>query len=348
MAKDERYTVALAASFPPPGAGMTRQARYLADAIRADGAEVIEIDTVAGLSVYRRVARLLRLTAQLPKMRLADLALIFAGSYASFYVFSVGPLLAAKLLGKPAVLLYKGGQVADFFAKSGWLAKIFIRMADAVAVPGPFLQKAFAEAGIKAHIVPDLLDPSGLRPNAPPPGPPIVAVTRRHHPIYGVDTALRVAARVAAARPEAVFEVANEGEDSEELQRLAAQIARESVRFVGLLDEEGMATLLERATLLLNTSRFDNHPGSLIEAAIAGLPFVTTDAGGIPLLFEDGRDCLMAPVDDVDRLTEATLRTLRDASLRAELAKSARERSIELYWDVGRGGILEEYKKLIR
>ncbi len=347
MAKDERYTVALVASFPPPGAGMTRQARYLADAIRADGAEVVEIDTVAGLSVYRRFARLLRLSSQLPKMRSANLVLIFAGSYASFYAFSAWPLLIAKAMGKPAILLYKGGQAGDFFVRSERLAKMFIGMADAIAVPGPFLQGVLSEAGIETHIVPDILDPSGLRTNAPPSGPPIVAVTRRHHPIYGVDTAIRVAARVAAEMPQVVFEVANTGEEYEEMQRLAAQIAPDNVRFLGLLDGEGMADLLQRATLLLNTSRFDNHPNSLIEAGIVGLPFVTTDAGGIPLLFADGRDCLIAPVDDIDGLAEATLRMLQDDSLRTKLAVSARERCGELYWDINNPGMLDEFRKLI-
>lgn len=347
MAKDERYTVALVASFPPPGAGMTRQARYLADAMRRDGAEVTEIDTVAGLSVYRRFARLLRLSAQLPKMRSADLVLVFAGSYASFYAFSAWPLLVAKAMGKPAVLLYKGGQAGDFFDKSRRLAKAFMGMADAIAVPGPFLQTVFAEAGFETQIVPDILDPSGLRENAPPPGPPIVAVTRRHHPIYGVDTAIQVAARVAAEMPEVIFEVANEGEDTEEMQRLATEIAPNNVRFLGLLDGKGMADLLERAALLLNTSRFDNHPGSLIEAAIVGLPFVTTAAGGIPLLFKDGRDCLIAPVDNVDALAEATLRMLRDNELRTKLAASARERCSTVYWDIKKPGMLDEYQTLI-
>ncbi|MCP4231289.1 MAG: glycosyltransferase family 4 protein [bacterium] len=347
MVGDERYTVALVASFPPPGAGMTRQARFLADALRRDGAAVIEIDTVSGLPLRRRFARLARMSRRLSAIRGADLVLIFAGSYASFYAFSAWPLLAAKAMGKPVVLLYKGGQAGDFFAGSGSLAKAFIRMADAIAVPGPYLQTIFAEAGFDAQIVPDLLDPSGLRESAPLIVSPIVAMTRRHHPVYGVDVAIRVAARVAAEMPEVMFEVANAGEDYEEMQRLAADIAPDNVRFLGELSRDGIADLLERATLMLNTSRFDNHPNSLIEAAIVGLPFVTTAAGGIPLLFEDGRDCLTAPVDDIEGLTRITLRLLRDTELGAKLAASARERCRELYWDIAKPGILDEYRNLI-
>jgi glycosyltransferase involved in cell wall biosynthesis len=343
MGNDKRYTVALVASFPPPGAGMTRQARYLADALRRDNAEVIEIDTVSGLPLRRRFSRLTRMSKRLSAMRRADLVLIFAGSYASFYAFSAWPLMIAKAMGKPVVLIYKGGQAGDFITKTGSLAKSFIQIADTLAVPGPYLQNIFEEAGFIAYIVPDLLDPSGLRDNAPPLGPPIVAVTRRHHPVYGVDIAIRVAARVITEVPDIMFEIANEGEQYEELQRLAAEIAPNNIRFLGELDREGIADLLGRSTMMLNTSRFDNHPNSLIEAAIVGLPFVTTDAGGIPLLFRDGRDCLMAPVDDTDMLAGAVLRILKDGSLRTKLATSAKDHSDKLFWDIAKTGILDEY-----
>lgn len=326
---------------------MSRQARYLGDALRREGARIIEVDTVGGLSVYNRFTRLIRMTTCLPRIHAADIVLIFAGSYLSFFAFSAWPLLAAKVMGKPTVLLYKGGQAADFLDKSGVLCKPFLKLADAVAIPGPLLAGVFARYGIKTSMAPDLLDTSFIKPNDPPSGRPIVAVVRRHHPVYGIDIAIKVAAKVAERVPEILFEIANEGEDYERLKATAERLAPNNVRFTGQLGRGDMAELMRRATLLLNTSRYDNHPNSLVEAAIAGLPIVTTDAGGIPYMFAAERECLMAPVDDVDALAEAVVRVILDPGLRAALAENARKRSGALFRNVSEPGILAEYLGLI-
>jgi glycosyltransferase involved in cell wall biosynthesis len=52
---------------------------------------------------------------------------------------------------------------------------------------------------------------------------------------------------------------------------------------------------------------------------------VSTDAGGIPYLIEDGRNGLLVPVGDADALARAALRVLRDEGLAAHLSQQGRE-----------------------
>ena len=46
---------------------------------------------------------------------------------------------------------------------------------------------------------------------------------------------------------------------------------------------------MTQSDIFLNGSEIDNQPLSILEAFSCGLPVVTTDAGGIPDIVDDGR-----------------------------------------------------------
>ena len=55
-----------------------------------------------------------------------------------------------------------------------------------------------------------------------------------------------------------------------------------NVDFVGRLDRAAMAALYRSASLMLNPSRTDNTPNSVLEAWASGVPVVSTRVGGVP------------------------------------------------------------------
>jgi glycosyltransferase involved in cell wall biosynthesis len=70
--------------------------------------------------------------------------------------------------------------------------------------------------------------------------------------------------------------------------------------------------------VFLNTTRVDNAPVSLLEAAAHGLVVVSTPAGGITELFTDGVDALLA--GDADGLAAAVSRVVDDPVLARRLS----------------------------
>jgi hypothetical protein len=140
--------VAVVAAFPPPPGGMTHQAQMLAEILARDGARVVEINTNPFGRRKPRVTRLWHVLRELRKLRGCRLAIIFDGSYASFFAFSAVPLAAARLFGVPAILMYKGGLARPFLRRWGWLARPFLRMARAVVVPGRYLHNVLANFSI--------------------------------------------------------------------------------------------------------------------------------------------------------------------------------------------------------
>ena len=106
----------------------------------------------------------------------------------------------------------------------------------------------------------------------------------------------------------------------------------EGVEFTGRVEQQVMATLFDEADVFLNTSRVDNMPVSIIEAYYSGLPVVTTDAGGIACMVEDGVSGLVRPIADDAALAQAVLSVLRDTDLRGRLVAGGRELAAGYSW----------------
>jgi glycosyltransferase involved in cell wall biosynthesis len=333
-------TIAVVAGFPPPPGGMPHQAEMLAERLRREGATVVPLNTNPLGRRKPRSLRFLRFVPELRKLRGCDVALIFAGSYASFFAFSAVPLLAARLMGTPAILMYKGGLARFFFRRWGWLVRPLARLARAIVVPGRFLQSVFDVFGMRAQVIPDLIDVSGLPERQPPADHPLLLVPRRFDYVGGVDLAVRAFGAVVREFPAAELHLCGDGDDRPHLERLAAELAPGRVHFHGFLPHEELTPLLARATALVNPTRDDNHPNSVLEAMWVGVPVVATAVGGVPFLLRDGVTGFLSRPDDAEALAERILYVLRHPEEAAAAAARARAAAPEFIWPYDRSGLL--------
>ncbi|UCH79044.1 MAG: glycosyltransferase family 4 protein [Candidatus Coatesbacteria bacterium] len=314
--------------------------------LRREGATVVCLNTNPLGRRKPRSVRFLRFLPELRKLRGCDVALIFAGSYASFFAFSAVPLLAARLLGTPSILMYKGGLARFFFRRYGWLVRPFARLARAIVVPGRFLQSVFEVFGMRAHVLPDLIDVSGLPERRPAADPPLLLVPRRFDYVGGVDLAVRAFGAVVREFPSAELHLCGDGDDRPQLERLAEELAPGRVHFHGFLPHEELMPLLARATALVNPTRDDNHPNSVLEAMWVGVPVLATAVGGVPFLLRDGATGFLARPDEAEALAERILYVLKHPEEAAAAAARAREAAPEFIWPSDRPGLLGELLEL--
>jgi glycosyltransferase involved in cell wall biosynthesis len=130
-------------------------------------------------------------------------------------------------------------------------------------------------------------------------------------------------------RPERVLQIARRLPDALVLlvgdgsQRAALEaVAPSNTRFLGWRSD--VETIYAAADLALLTSDNEGMPLTLIEAALAGLPAVTTDVGSAPEVVLDGVTGVVVPVD-VEAMTVATASLLGDYGLRRRLGDAGRE-----------------------
>ncbi len=77
----------------------------------------------------------------------------------------------------------------------------------------------------------------------------------------------------------------------------------------------------------------DGIPTALLEAMASGLPIVTTDAGSIVEVVEDGVSALVVPEKDPAALADALERVMTDGALAERLGRAA-ERRVRAEFDV--------------
>lgn len=125
---------------------------------------------------------------------------------------------------------------------------------------------------------------------------------------------------LARKLPDVMFLIAGDGPLRPRLQASAPA----NVRFLGWRAD--VAMLYSAADLALLTSDNEGMPLSLIEAALCGIPAVTTDVGSAPEVVLDGVTGAVVPAD-ADALVAAVERLLSDDSLRGRLGEAARVRA---------------------
>jgi glycosyltransferase involved in cell wall biosynthesis len=351
--------VGLVGPLPPPAGGMANQTAQLARLLIADGVEVEIIQTNAAyrpewIAGVRGVRALFRLVPYLLRLWRAagrcDLFHVMANSGWSWHLFAAPAIRIAHWRRRPVLVNYRGGEAEGFLRTSARSVASTLRHACILAVPSGFLRQVFATHGIEARILPNVVDLARFHPagGEVAPGAAHVVVTRNLETIYGVDVALRAFAQVRARVPGARLSIAGTGPERAHLEQLCRQLGlADAVSFLGRIDPDGMATLLRGAQVALNASRVDNLPNALLEALASGVPVVSTDAGGIPWLLEDGRTGRLTPVDDVEALAAAVAAVLQDAALARTLSQNGLREARRYTWDEVRPVLMTAYRECL-
>lgn len=262
-----------------------------------------------------------------------DVLHAFSASYTSFLLAPVPALLAGRAAGVRTILNYRSGEAQDHFARSP-LARRLAALASEIVVPSGYLVDVFGGFGLTARAIPNFVEVERIPHRHREVARPLFLSNRNLEPLYNVGCVLRAFARIQQRRPDAQLVVAGFGSERERLESLAGSLGLRAVTFVGRVSPEEMPGLYDRADVYLNSPDIDNMPNSIIEAYAAGLPVVTTDAGGIPYIVEQGRTGLMVPRDDDAALAEAALRVVEEPGLAAALSRAARETCLARYtWD---------------
>jgi L-malate glycosyltransferase len=321
--------------------GQGVQACRLIEGLEAEGVRVTFIPInprfPKALSWVRRVpvARtLLNQLLYLPSLiRLsgADVVHVFSGSYWSFLLAPVPAMIAGRGLGKQVVLNYHSGEADDHLSHWGSLVHPWLRLADALVVPSPYLRTVFAQHGYSARVVPNVVNVSRFRYRDRLPMRPRVLSTRNLEPYYRVDLVIQAFARFSREVPDATLTVAGYGSEERRLRELAASLACRTVRFVGKVDPDDMPGLYADHDIFVNASVLDNQPVSILEAIASGLPIISTAVGDIPEMVRNGETGTLAGADAAD-LAGAISRVWNDPDGARAMARRAHASLAQYTW----------------
>ena len=153
---------------------------------------------------------------------------------------------------------------------------------------------------------------------------PVMMFVGRLTAIKRPDRLVEAFGMVLERIPEAVLAVAGEGELLEEVRRSVERLG-DSVRLLGWQSDVGR--LYAAADLVVISSDNEGMPMTLIEAAMAGVPGVTTDVGSASEVVVHGSTGLVVAPDARD-LADAIIVLLVDDDRRSDMGRAAAEQAI--------------------
>jgi len=110
---------------------------------------------------------------------------------------------------------------------------------------------------------------------------------------------------------------------------------------------EDVPRFLSAIDVFVMPSHLEGLCQAVIEALAAGVPAVTTSAGGLPDIIVDGTSGLLVPPRDPAALASAISRVLEDSRLRQDLARSGPVRSRDFEAETMVRGTLASYERAL-
>ena len=178
---------------------------------------------------------------------------------------------------------------------------------DRIVVPSEVARQSFAEMGYgdKTEVVPIGVDADFFIPNHDVSPSPVfrVCYVGRLELAKGLGYLLQAWKRLALPRAELVLV----GEMKSQMKSVLKTYADSSLSLAGFLTPQEVAKRYRESSLFVLPSPNEGLAQVLLEAMASALPVVATDMTGAVDCMENGKEGIIVPARDVDRLAEAIL-----------------------------------------
>jgi len=252
---------------------------------------------------------------------------------------------------KALALLWTAGAFGRYrvvFYARGWyqchqvpaLGRWMIRRAHCILAVSKATATALQDWGVpeeRIHVVYTLIDPDEFERNSRAPltdrppradAPCRILLPAQLHRAKGQHTAVEAAGFLKDRGLDFVMWLAGDvkmGSDQRYHEDLVRDIARRGLqdRVILLGHRTDVPALMRLADSVILPTHSEGLPRAVWEAQILERPVVSTPAGGVTDLIEDGQTGLLVPVDDGLALAEAVERLWRDEALRRRIVHNA-------------------------
>jgi glycosyltransferase involved in cell wall biosynthesis len=198
----------------------------------------------------------------------------------------------------------------------------------------------------RCPVIPNFVEgPASPLPERQPESPPtVLMLTRLSVRKKGIDLAIPIMERVRARLPEARMILVGEGADAAEVDRLIADARMEAaVERRGATDD--VYSAYAEADVLLMPSRWEGFGLTAAEAALARVPVVASDVGGLSEVVVDGETGFTCPVGAVAAFADRVVELLCDPGLRERMGEAGRKRAMTVF---SRKLVFERYEAIYR
>ena len=296
-------------------------------------------DITQASSIKNQALRLLHMWWMVIRCRNYDYLLIDTYSSAAFnYAWTSARF--AQLFKLKYIPILHGGNLPNRAKKSPKRIQYFIKHAHQIVCPSAYLKVELeAILGGDYTIIPNFLDIKNYPFEAKVPSKETginLFWLRSFHEIYNPYLAIKLLKALAEKGFEklSLCMVGPDKDGSMERVKVFAeeQGVAQFLNMTGRSTKPEWIALSKQYNVFINTTNIDNTPVSVMEAMALGFPVITTKVGGIPYLFEDGKEGLMVPPDNCEAFGTAIIHLATNPKEAETIALNARKKAESWDW----------------
>jgi glycosyltransferase involved in cell wall biosynthesis len=134
----------------------------------------------------------------------------------------------------------------------------------------------------------------------------------------------------------------------EDLLGLIPESRHARLYFMGFATQEKLAEYYRRVSVYAAPTQYETFGCTLLEAMAYGVPIVTTDAGAVPELVQDGKQGYLFPYGDYEKLAALIIRLLGEEAECNRLAECGLKRASDFLPEVVGPKMLSFYERVLR
>lgn len=187
-----------------------------------------------------------------------------------------------------------------------------------------------------------------LRSSLAPQGEPLLVHVSNFRPVKRPVDCVEILARVLQKGVSTRLVMVGDGSERTNVEHRARCLGvYDKCVFVG--KQPNIVDYLSAADVLLLPSEQESFGLAALEAMACEVPVIASGVGGIPEVVTDGETGFLSEVGDVEKMAEDAARLLRDATMRREMGKRARESAVSRYrTDIVIPQYIEYYERVLR
>jgi glycosyltransferase involved in cell wall biosynthesis len=144
-------------------------------------------------------------------------------------------------------------------------------------------------------------------------------------PWKGFEMLIELMPELLKINPNFKLIILGKGPMFEELKAQSLKLKVDDKLEIKAVDSETRDHYLKAAMMFVLNTGYEGLPHTVLEAMTAGVPVITTTAGGNPEVVKDGETGLLVEYNNKEQLKEAILKLWRNRELREKLVKNARQ-----------------------
>ena len=276
---------------------------------------------------------------------LKNIKIVIIDTYSTkayYYALLLGVLCI--LFKKRYILVLSGGNLG-FRLKSSILFPIILKKSFQNISPSKFLCNIFND--YETIYLPNFIDISKYPYKKREEILPKLLWVRSLHSIYNPQMAVNVLEELLKTYPQSKLCFVGPSKD-DTLVRVKKMInekkINDKVTIKGKMNKKDWIQLSENYDLFINTTNYDNHPITILEAMALGLPIVSTNVGGISYFLEHEKNAKLVKKNDVLGMVNSIISYMSNQSEALNISANARELVVSQY---SKEVVLKSWYKII-